>query len=141
MKKDYSKIIEPLLTDGYCIQKTISGDSMLPAIPSETIARIEPVNQTQIFPGEVVLFKTEQDQTKIHRVAIIFKRNGEKFIQTWGDNCRFPDSPVRIDHVMGRVTGLKNKKGWYPLKNSTRQYLRLFLSRYSFYYLKKIIGK
>ncbi len=141
MKKDYSKIIEPLLTDGYYIQKAISGDSMLPAIPEEAVARIAPVNKTRIFPGEVVLFKTEQDQTKIHRVAIIFNRKGEKFIQTWGDNCRFPDSPVRINHVMGRVTELKTKGCWHPLDNSIKQYLKLFFSRYGFYYLKKIIGK
>ncbi len=141
MKKDYSKIIEPLLADGYCIQKAISGDSMLPAIPSETIARIEPVNQTRIYPGEVILFKTEQDCTRIHRVAIIFKRNGETFVQTWGDNCHFPDTPVSIAHVMGRVTELKTKDGWHPLDNSIKQYLRLFFSRYGYYYLKRIIWK
>ena len=80
---------------------TPTGSSMWPMIRSgrDTI-EVHPVDIQKIKPGDVVLFRHSDNQAVVHRVY----RLTEDKVQTWGDNCASPDTPVPYDSVFGVVT-------------------------------------
>lgn len=134
-----TEIVEALLKDGHAVQKTVLGDSMLPTVGPEARVRIEPVSGGRVRLGEVVLFRAVDGRTKIHRVAMLFRRDGERFVQAWGDNCRVPDPPVPVQRIMGRVTACSTETGWRPLPGR-KAYVRFFAARYAPHYLKNLPG-
>lgn len=141
MNLNPSQMVDAFLKEGLCVEKIASGDSMSPAIPSDSIVRIEPVLPHQIKRGDIVLFKGRDGHKKIHRIARLFLRDGQRCIQTWGDNCQFPDSYVFVNCITGRVTAVKTDSGWRKIASGPRMFFQLFFFKYGMYYMKKLPGK
>ena len=141
MKRDHVDLVQSLLTDGLSIAKKVSGDSMLPSIPSGVVLQIEPLIQTKPKLGDVVFFETPNGKTTIHRVSLCFRRKSHSWIQTWGDNCQKPDAPVPISKVLGRIASMQINGDWKPLRNNRILYLYHFMTRYSWYYMRRAVAK
>jgi hypothetical protein len=141
MSREGSGFIQALLSEGYPITKVATGDSMLPTIPSKAVLNIEPVGYLPARLGDIVLILSQDGNTKIHRVSLLFRRNAGMWLQTWGDNCQVPDAPVPLDKVLGRVVAVQVGDGWCPVRNRWKSYVKFFLLRYGRYYLKKALTR
>ena len=85
------------------------GDSMLPTLTDGEYYRIEPIENGEISPKDIIVFN--KDGIIIcHRVLqVIHTKSGKIFIKTKGDNCSSPDNfAVTIDMVIGKVQELQN---------------------------------
>ena len=84
------------------------GDSMLPTLVDGEYYRVEPVENGEIHPKDIIVFN-KNGITICHRVLqVINTRSGKTFIQTKGDNCSSPDSfAVTLDMVIGKVQNLQ----------------------------------
>jgi len=69
----------------------------------------------QIKAGDIIIFRRSDGAFVVHRVwKIVHKGQGglntpeglQYLIQTYGDNCVNPDTPVRPEAVCGIVTGI-----------------------------------
>jgi len=141
MMSKISDLPQDLLREGHCIEKAASGDSMLPSIPDSTVLRIEPLHRNKVGLGDVVYFLDDKGNTKIHRISCVLKRGKKTLIQTWGDNCDRPDAVIMGSQILGRVTAYREENQWYQIESPAIMYLKYFLKRYGWYYLKKISGK
>lgn len=90
-----------LISQGKNIPVTIQlhGTSMEPLIRGwRDSVTIVPVTE-ELQTGDIVLFQRKDGSYVVHR---FYQIKGE-WIQTWGDNCRFPDEPVPAESVLGIV--------------------------------------
>ncbi|THB79258.1 MAG: hypothetical protein D3926_11110 [Desulfobacteraceae bacterium] len=141
MKSQAEDIVQSLLEEGYPVNKPAFGTSMFPAIPEKALLNIEPIRKIPPKLGDIVLLHIPGQQTKIHRIALLFRRNNKTWIQTWGDNCTYPDTPAPAENIMGRVTAYKAQGRWIQITNQRRTYVKLFLTRYVLFYVKTTIKK
>ena len=94
------------VTEMYILAK---GDSMLPTLTDGEYYRIEPIENGEISPKDIIVFNIN-GITICHRVLqVIHTKSGKVFIKTKGDNCPSPDNfAVTIDMVIGKVQELQN---------------------------------
>lgn len=141
MMSKFSDLPQDFLKGGHCIQKSASGGSMLPSIPDGTVLQIEPLQQDSVRLGDVVYFLDNNGNTKIHRVSFILRKKNDTIIQTWGDNCETPDAVIKSSQILGRVIAYRGEDEWYQMDSRTIIYTKYFLTRYGWYYIKKIPGR
>jgi len=76
---------------------------MYPCIKPGSLLLIEPINIKGIpRAGEIIAIKRETGLI-VHRLTEIIIKNGVSFYIARGDSNAYPDSPVRIDKIAGRV--------------------------------------
>lgn len=94
-----------LLSEGKTIRIKAHGYSMYPSIKPGSIILIEPL-KTRGTPkqGEIIAIKRENGIV-IHRLSGTKKINGTDFYYARGDSNAWTDDPVRIEKIVGRVTG------------------------------------
>jgi len=103
--EDWVKIVER----GYAVAVTIllHGSSMEPLIRSEKdYITIIPRRNDKLQIGDVVLFRRAANDYVVHRICKV----EDGMVQTWGDNCQFPDAPIADGEVIGIVDSV-NKNG------------------------------
>ena len=85
------------------------GDSMLPTLIDGEYYRIEPIENGEIFPKDIIVFNKD-GMIICHRVLqVIHTKSGKVFIKTKGDNCPRPDNfAITIDAVIGKVQEFQN---------------------------------
>jgi len=127
-----------ILEEGRCILKMASGTSMIPTIPKNAILQIEPAQQKGVKPGDIVFFTDASGRTKIHRIAFKYRRGIERLVLTWGDNCQYPDTPIPITRIHGRVIAYRAEENWQQVRNDSFMYFILFIKRYFWYCLKRL---
>lgn len=141
MNTAHAELVRSLLADGLSVSKPVSGDSMLPSIPSGVVLQVEPLAQTPPRLGDVVFFEACDGRTIIHRVSLRFRRRSQPWVQTWGDNCQKPDAPVPACNILGRIVAMQVNGEWKPLKNDRILYFHYFATRYCWFYLGKALEK
>ena len=107
-----------LVAQGKKIPVTIQlhGTSMEPLIRGwKDLVTIIPVTE-KVQVGDIVLFRRKDGSYVVHR---LYQIKGE-WMQTWGDNCRFPDEPVPASSVLGIVCAVV-KNGTNVLLNTDEQ--------------------
>src|SRR5664279_591226 len=92
-----------LLNEGKTIRIKAHGFSMYPCIKPGSLLLIEPINIKR-FPrqGEIIAIKRETGLI-VHRLSRIVTRNGVNFYIARGDSNAYPDNPVKIDKIAGRI--------------------------------------
>lgn len=140
-RNDQFELVRGFLVNGEKVRKQAFGDSMLPSIPDGAFLQIEPLMSDQVRRGDVVLFGTDQGHILIHRVARLFRRRGQFFIQAWGDNNLKPDSPVPSEQLFGRVVSLKIDGEWQAIERGLCCYLKHFVVRYCGYFANRLSVK
>ena len=76
---------------------------MYPSIKPGSLILIEPLNiKGMPRPGEVIAIKREAGLI-VHRLSEIIKQNGVTLYIARGDSNAYPDKPIKIDKIAGRV--------------------------------------
>jgi len=92
-----------LLSEGKTIRIKAHGYSMYPCIKPGSLILIEPLNiKGMPRPGEIVAVKREAGLI-VHRLSGIINQNGVTLYIARGDSNAYPDKPVKIEKIAGRV--------------------------------------
>ncbi len=90
---------------------TVTGSSMCPFLAGGESVIVERVASQDIRLGDLLVFKqapSSGGHLLLHRVVALRRRTGQSlWIQTQGDACRWPDTPVSSDQVLGRVVSIR----------------------------------
>jgi uncharacterized repeat protein (TIGR01451 family) len=95
----FALLARSLAAQGLSFRFRAHGRSMMPAILDGEVLHVEPVRQSKLKRGDIVLFQKE-DGLKAHR---ILRKKGEHFI-TRGDAGMHTDGEVHSQQILGRVT-------------------------------------
>jgi signal peptidase I len=92
-----------LLSEGKTIRIKAHGYSMYPCIKPGSMILIEPIN-IQGLPreGEIIAIRREAGLI-VHRLSKMIIKNGITFYIARGDSNAFPDNPVSIAKIAGRI--------------------------------------
>jgi signal peptidase I len=92
-----------LLAEGKTIRIKAHGYSMYPCIKPGSLLLIEPINIKGFpRPGEIIAIKRENGLI-VHRLTRVISKTGVSFYIARGDSNAYPDNPVRIDKIAGRI--------------------------------------
>ena len=100
---DFRELLGDLLGGGQDCQTRVRGKSMRPAIEDGDLVTLRSSSPQELIPGDVLLFVTSEGQPICHRLVRTLRRGGRRWVQTWGDASPWPDVPVPIENVLGRV--------------------------------------
>lgn len=84
----------------------VMGGSMSPALPSGSVAMVQPVDVSEIEVGDIIAYQPRHVGSTLttHRVVDVIRQEGDISFQTAGDNNEFGDkNPVPSDRVMGKM--------------------------------------
>ena len=94
-----------LLSEGKTIRMKAHGYSMYPNIKPGSLVLIEPIQlKGAPVPGEIIAV-IRGNGLIIHRLVKTIKKNNITFYIARGDSNPYPDMPVGIESIAGRVTG------------------------------------
>jgi signal peptidase I len=97
-----------LLSEGKTIRIKAHGYSMFPSIKPGSLILIEPINiKGPPRPGEIIAIRRETGLV-VHRLSKIIKSNGITSYIARGDSNAYPDNPVKIDEIAGRIIGAES---------------------------------
>jgi signal peptidase I len=97
-----------LLSEGKTIRIKAHGYSMYPCIKPGSLILIEPIRVKGIpKPGEIIAIQREAGLI-VHRLTKIVINNGIRYYIARGDSNAYPDNPVKIDKIAGRITGAES---------------------------------
>ncbi|HKK41264.1 MAG TPA: signal peptidase I [Bacteroidales bacterium] len=104
-----------LLAEGKTIRIKAHGYSMYPCIRPGSLIIIEPVKiKGPPVPGEIIAIQRETGLI-VHRLVRINKKEGIPLYIARGDSNAYPDAPVKLSMIAGRVTGAETS-GENPVK-------------------------
>jgi signal peptidase I len=108
-----------LLSEGKTIRIKAHGYSMYPCIKPGSLILIEPIRvKGAPVPGEIIAI-TRESGLIIHRLTKILVQNNIKTYIARGDSNAFPDNPIKIDKIAGRVVGAETT-GENPVRADIR---------------------
>jgi signal peptidase I len=97
-----------LLSEGKTIRIKAHGYSMFPSIKPGSLILIEPLNiKGPPRCGEIIAIRRETGLI-VHRLSSIIRSNGITSYIARGDSNPYPDNPVKIDKIAGRITGAES---------------------------------
>jgi signal peptidase I len=94
-----------LLSEGKTIRIKAHGYSMYPCIKPGSLILIEPIHlKGRPVPGEIIAIQRENGLI-VHRLARIVNKNDITWFIARGDSNAYPDNPIRIEKIAGRIVG------------------------------------
>jgi signal peptidase I len=117
-----------LLSRSISIRLRMSGSSMRPAIEDGDIITIEAISDDPVRPGDIVLYRTEQETAVIHRVVRVERSGSDRAVVTRGDGASQNDLPVQLNRVLGRVRNVERAGEPVSMGRPRRSFLYLFFS-------------
>lgn len=139
--REQLELVRGFLAEGKSVKKPAFGQSMLPSIPDGAVLEIKPIASKRIMLGDVVFFVSAQGAPLVHRIARRFRREGQLYVQAWGDNNHAPDFSVPDQLVLGRIVAYEIGGNRVKLPPSWAVFLRFLFRRYGRYYLRCIVAK
>lgn len=139
--REQLELVRGFLAEGQSVKNPAFGQSMLPSIPDGAVLEIKPIAANSIMVGDVVFFVSAQGAPLVHRIARRFRREGQYYVQAWGDNNPAPDISVPERLVLGRIVAYEIGGNRFKLSPSWVVFLRLLFCRYGWYYLRRIVAK
>jgi len=85
------------------IPVTVSGDCMAPLFSDGACLLVSP--EKIYWPGDIIVFRRWDNQLVSHRLLAFYRRHGEMRYLTQPDSGTRHDSPITIDHILGKVVG------------------------------------
>lgn len=114
-KRDTAAVVDlscKLLKGGHAVRFRADGSSMRPAINDGDALIVEPVDPAMVKAGDILLFRHEQ-RLIAHRVINTHQENGTAVaFAVRGDASAEPESLVKAEDVLGRVTQTEGQAGW-----------------------------
>lgn len=82
-----------------------NGNSMYPIIKDgDRLTIVKNIKKISI--DDIVLFYGTDKKMYVHRVIKIFFCGGVSFVITKGDNSLYPDTPIKLSHIVGVVVDI-----------------------------------
>jgi signal peptidase I len=100
---DFLEHTRQLLARSIPVQIRMSGSSMSPALEDGDTITVEPIPDSNIKAGDIVLYQSRYDTAVIHRVVRIDRSSTERMIVTRGDATSQNDIAIPEHRVLGRV--------------------------------------
>lgn len=100
---DYRDLLSDLLGRGLACETRMRGRSMRPAIHDGDVVTLQPPVPDELRPGDILLFRRSDGRPICHRLIRMMRRGGQRWVHTWGDASPYPDYPVPLASVLGRV--------------------------------------
>lgn len=100
---DFLEQARELLSRDISVEIRMSGGSMRPAIEDGDVITIEPIKDSTIKQGDIILYQTRFDTAVIHRVVRIERASSGRAVLTRGDASAQNDIPAPLHRIMGRV--------------------------------------
>lgn len=92
-----------LLSEGKTIRIKAHGYSMFPCIKPGSLLLIEPIQiKGAPVPGEIIAVRRENGII-VHRLLKKVVKNSVTWYIARGDSNAYPDNPVKIDKIAGRI--------------------------------------
>lgn len=97
-----------LLSEGKTIRIKAHGYSMYPCIKPGSLILIEPIHlKGAPAPGEIIAVRREKGLV-VHRLSKKIIKNNVTWFIARGDSNAYPDNPVKIDKIAGRIVGAES---------------------------------
>ena len=97
-----------LLSEGKTIRIKAHGYSMYPCIKPGSLILIEPIHlKGAPVPGEIIAVRRENGLV-VHRLSKKIIKNNVTWFVARGDSNAYPDNPVKIDKIAGRIVGAES---------------------------------
>jgi len=94
-----------LLSEGKTIRIKAHGYSMYPCIKPGSQILIEPLSVKGMpRQGEIIAIRRESGLI-VHRLSKIETKNGVTWYIARGDSNAYPDNPIKINKIAGRIVG------------------------------------
>jgi len=99
--------LQDLLGRGHAVRFQADGWSMHPTIRYGEIIVIEPLGQTPVRAGDVLLYRRNHTAIAHRVVRVASSAAGRSRIILRGDAADGCDSPIDLEQVLGRVVGVE----------------------------------
>jgi signal peptidase I len=103
----FKDITIEILRMGYAVRFKASGGSMSPVISHNDIVTVGPIKESSINTNDIVYLNSEEEGLLIHKVIAVFEKNGKAMVLTKGDASAYPDKPVPVESVLGKVISIE----------------------------------
>jgi signal peptidase I len=100
---DFLEQARDMLSRNIPVEIRMSGGSMRPAIEDGDLIIIEPIKDSPVKQGDIILYQTRFDTAVIHRVVRIEKAASGRSVLTRGDASAQTDIPAPLHRILGRV--------------------------------------
>jgi hypothetical protein len=105
-----------LARTGRSFETVLAGASMGEAIPDGAVVRIVPGDPKTLIPGDVFAFHDASGRIVAHRlVRRGRRRRARDFVIALGDGNRFPDPPIAIEAILGKVVAYSDGTTWHDV--------------------------
>ena len=102
-----SELVEHLLATGARVRLSVGGRSMAPRLHDDDVVIVEPLGNTGVRFGDLVLFRDTSGALVLHRVL----RRWRGHLQTGGDASIRLDPTITREQVLGRVSRIERDDG------------------------------
>ncbi len=110
------ELCRTLLAAGTPVRIPVYGVSMTPTLRSGDILLIEPLGDTPLQPGEVVVFEGSFRRAIAHRLVAQSTLRGKTYLVTAPDyNPQYLEAPIGIEDVLGRLAGYERDESFHTL--------------------------
>ena len=129
-----------LLSDGYSLKLTVTGNSMFPYLLSDEVVKVIPFDEKKLKKGDIIVFKNPTGLIA-HRL-IGFNKKAHTYT-TKGDFCMRKDPLLRKDQIVGKIVAVFRKEKEFNLEKSYIHLINAILSHLTFVlpYFIKVLRK
>jgi len=122
---DLTCLAAEVLSRGGSLTFKVSGSSMLPTLTDGDILKVIPVETGSIAPGDILLYRTDDNRAAVHRVARISISDDYQISLTISSDAR-PGARYVIppDSVLGRIEEARRGSREIPLDYSCSRMFR-----------------
>jgi len=124
--------LQQLITQQGYVDIPSRGFSMLPFIRTGNICRFERTEPSSLKKGDVILFVTGSGVLVGHRYFGQTLIGGERMLLCKGDSNMYPDDPVSVDRMIGRMVWVRKPLGRYRSSDPLMKLWAWLVTRVSF---------
>lgn len=104
---------------------------MYPFIRDGDIIEVKPMEASAIRLGNVIFYRSAQEQLLAHRVIKVGAQYGQVDLVTKGDSASSPDPLVHPEQVLGRVVAIRRGERRIRLDRGVYQLINVLWARLS----------
>lgn len=108
--KAQSKLLKKIIDSRDYLEIPSKGSSMFPMIREGNICVFTRFNHGELRKGDILLFESKDGSLTGHRYLRMIKREGQMWVTCKGDTNLYPDEPIRLDLIIGKLVKIKRNE-------------------------------
>jgi len=121
---DFLEQARQLLSKSVPIEIKMSGNTMSPVIEDGDLITVEPIQESLLRAGDIILYNSLRDTAVIHRVIRVEKGDSaDRSVITRGDAASQNDLAVPFHRVLGRVNRIERAGEQIAVARSKSKFL------------------